>query len=99
MNLYGYVYECPARKHFQWWYGWAVRSLLTPMKQVAGMLKRRFANIITYLKHRITNATSESINAKIQMGEIHSPQFPQQTELHQRNLLPLRRPRPHPGSH
>jgi hypothetical protein len=25
-----------------------------------------FANIITYLKHRITNATSESINAKIQ---------------------------------
>jgi len=36
------------------------------MKEVAGMLKRRFANIITYLKHRITNATSESINAKIQ---------------------------------
>jgi transposase len=36
------------------------------MKEVAGMLKRRFANIITYLKHRITNAASESINAKIQ---------------------------------
>ena len=36
------------------------------MKEVAGTLKRRFANIITYLKHRITNATSESINAKIQ---------------------------------
>jgi transposase len=36
------------------------------MKEVAGMLKRRFANIITYLKHRINNATSESINAKIQ---------------------------------
>jgi len=31
-----------------------------------GMLKRRFENIITYLKHRITNAASESINAKIQ---------------------------------
>ena len=44
----------------------AVRSRLGPMKEVAGMLKRRFANIITYLKHRITNATSESINAKIQ---------------------------------
>jgi hypothetical protein len=28
--------------------------------------KRRFANIITYLKHRITNATCESLNAKIQ---------------------------------
>jgi transposase len=30
------------------------------------MLKRRFANIIIYFKHRITNATNESINAKIQ---------------------------------
>src|SRR6266404_337668 len=66
MNLYTYVYEGPARKHFQWWHSWAVRSRLAPMKEVAGMLKRRFANIITYLKHRITNATSESINAKIQ---------------------------------
>lgn len=26
----------------------------------------RFENIITYLRHRITNASSESINAKIQ---------------------------------
>ena len=56
MNLYTYVYEGPARKHFEWWYGWAVRSRLGPMKAVAGMFKRR----------RITNATSESINAKIQ---------------------------------
>src|SRR5512135_3043624 len=22
MSLYNYVYEGPARKHFQWWYGW-----------------------------------------------------------------------------
>jgi transposase len=66
MNLYAYVYEGPAKKHFQWWYGWAVRSRLAPMKEVAAMLKRRFENIITYLKHRITNATSESLNAKIQ---------------------------------
>jgi transposase len=66
MSLYGYTYEVPARKHFTWWYNWAVRSRLTPMIQVARMLKRRFANIITYLKHPITNATSESINAKIQ---------------------------------
>ena len=29
-------------------------------------LKRRFENIITYLRHRVTNAASESINAKIQ---------------------------------
>ena len=66
MSLYEYIYEGPARKHFQWWHGWAVRSRLAPMIAVAGMLKRRFENIITYLKHRITNAASESINAKIQ---------------------------------
>ncbi|HVH70107.1 MAG TPA: ISL3 family transposase [Candidatus Dormibacteraeota bacterium] len=66
MALYNYVYEKPARKHFQWWYSWAVRSRLEPMKKIAGMLKRRFENIITYLAHPITNATSESLNAKIQ---------------------------------
>jgi transposase len=66
MSLYDYVYEGPARKHFQWWHGWATRSRLIPMIGVAGTLKRRFENIITYLKHRITNAASESINAKIQ---------------------------------
>jgi hypothetical protein len=43
-----------------------VRSRLHPMLDVARTLKRRFENIITYLRHRITNATSESINAKIQ---------------------------------
>ena len=36
------------------------------MIDVARRLKRRFENIITYLKHQITNAGSESINAKIQ---------------------------------
>lgn len=66
MTLYNYVYEKPARKHFQWWYSWAIRSHLEPMKKVAGMLKRRFENIITYLRHQITNAISESLNAKIQ---------------------------------
>jgi transposase len=30
------------------------------------MLKRRFENIITCLKHQITNAASESINSRIQ---------------------------------
>ena len=66
MALYNYVYEKPARKHFQWWYNWAIHSRLEPMKEKARMLKRRFENIITYLRHQITNAASESLNAKIQ---------------------------------
>jgi transposase len=66
MVLFDYHYERPARKHFRWWHGWAVRSRLQPMIEVARMLKRRFGNIITYLRQRITNAASESINSKIQ---------------------------------
>lgn len=66
MALFDYHYERPARKHFHWWHGWAVRSRLQPMIEVARMLKRRFENILTYLRHRITNAASESINSKIQ---------------------------------
>jgi transposase len=66
MALFLYVYERPARKHFRWWHGWAVRSRLQPMVETARMLKRRLANILTYLRHRITNAASESIHSKIQ---------------------------------
>ena len=66
MALFGYFYERPARKHFRWWHNWATRSRLRPMIEKARMIKRRFENIITYLRHRITNAASESINSKIQ---------------------------------
>lgn len=66
MAFFCYVYERPARKHFHWWHNWAVRSRLRPMIDKARMLKRRFENVVTYLKHRITNAASESINSKVQ---------------------------------
>lgn len=66
MELFDYVSQVWARKHFRWWYNWASHSRLAPMIKVASMLKRRLENILTYLRHRITNAASESINAKIQ---------------------------------
>jgi hypothetical protein len=44
----------------------AVRSRLKAMIEVGRMLKRRFENILTYLRPRVTNAASESINSKIQ---------------------------------
>ena len=49
------------------WYGWAVRSRLTPVKKVAAMIKRHLPNVLTYFKHRLTNAGSEAINSVIQM--------------------------------
>ncbi len=66
MVLWDYTYEGPARKHFGWWYRWATRSRLKPIIDKAKMLKERLSNVLTYLKHPITNATSESINSKIQ---------------------------------
>ena len=66
MRLWDYRCEGSARKHFAWWYRWATHSRLAPMIETAKMLKSRLANVLTYLKHPITNATSESLNAKIQ---------------------------------
>jgi hypothetical protein len=42
-----------------------MRSQLERMKKKARMLKWRFENVITYSRNQITNAASESLNAKI----------------------------------
>jgi transposase len=66
MTLFSYSYTGAARSFFQQWYGWASRCRLKPMMEVGRMLKRRIENILTFIKHPITNAASESLNAKIQ---------------------------------
>jgi len=55
-----------AQRHFNWWYRWATHSRLKPIIKKAKMLKSRLPNLLTYFKHQITNATSESLNSKIQ---------------------------------
>lgn len=65
-QFWEYTYPKAAENFFNRWYSWAIRSRLPPIKNVARTLKRRFGNIITYFKHPITNAMSESLNAKIQ---------------------------------
>lgn len=65
--FWSYAYAKCAEKYFKAWYFWATHSRLTPMIEAAKTLKRHIANLLTYFKHRITNATSEGINSKIQM--------------------------------
>lgn len=65
-GLWTYSYRKSAETFFSRWYGWAVRSRLPAMAKAARMMKERLPNILTYLKHRITNAMSESLNSKIQ---------------------------------
>lgn len=75
MFLWDYSYENAARKHFAWWYRWASRCRLQPMIEKARMLKARLPNILTYLQHGITNATSESLNSKIQWVKYNARGF------------------------
>jgi transposase len=61
-----YIYAGSARTFFERWYQWAVRSQLPPVREVAKMLKNHLVNILTYFRHRITNAVSEGLNSRIQ---------------------------------
>jgi len=64
-DLWSYRSVAWARKFFKRWYGWARRSRLEPVKEVARMLHRRLGNILTYCTHRITNGVAEGLNSKI----------------------------------
>ena len=65
-RLWDNTYVGAARVFFRGWYRWAMRSRLEPMKKVARMRKAHLESIPTYLTHRITNAVTEGLNAKIQ---------------------------------
>lgn len=65
-HLWDYTYVGAARTFFQRWYWWATHSRLAPIIKVARMVKAHLENILTYLTHRITNAVTEGLNAKIQ---------------------------------
>ena len=64
--FWDYTYAKNAEKHFRKWYGWATRSRLKPVVSVAKTLNRHLDNLLTYFRHRITNAKSEGFNSRIQ---------------------------------
>ncbi len=65
-EFWTYSYQASAEKFFQRWYWWATHSRLKPMVDVAKLMKRHLPNILTYLRHLITNAMMEGFNSKIQ---------------------------------
>jgi len=74
-KFWDYKYAGWALKYFKAWYFWATHSRLLPIIKAAKTLKRHLANIMTYFKHRITNATVEGINSKIQVVKLMSRGF------------------------
>jgi transposase len=59
--------EKEARSVFARWHKWAARSRLPPLVKAASTLASHLENLVTYIKHHITNAVSEGINSKIQL--------------------------------
>jgi transposase len=65
-HFWGYHNTGAAENFFARWFGWARRSQLKPIKEVALMLKRHLDNLLTSMRHPITNAVTEGLNSKIQ---------------------------------
>lgn len=55
-----------ARRIFDAWYAWAIRSRLAPIKRVAQMIKRHLEGILNAIVAVVTNARLEGINTMIQ---------------------------------
>lgn len=54
-----------AKRFWDRWYFWATHSRLPPMIEKSKLLARHLPNILTYFKHRVTNAVAEGLNSKI----------------------------------
>ena len=65
-KFWDYAYAGSARKYFEWWYGWAVRSRLKPIVEVAKRLKRHLEGLLNYVRHKVTNAMAEGFNSRVQ---------------------------------
>jgi transposase len=65
-RLWFYRYPGCARRFFEDWHEWAIKSRLEPMKKVAQRLLKHLPRILNYIRHGVTNARAEGINNKIQ---------------------------------
>ncbi len=61
-----YTYPGAARTFFARWFWRATHSWLRPVAAVAKLIQRHLPNLLTYLRHRLTNASLEGVNATIQ---------------------------------
>ena len=64
-ELWSYTSKAWATKFWKRWYYWATHSRLAPMVDSAKLIARHLPNVLTYFKHRITNAVAEGLNSKI----------------------------------
>lgn len=66
-HFWNYHSLAAAVSFYEGWRKAVMRSRLEPLKKVARTIDAHWRGIINYIKHRITNAVSEGLNAKIQV--------------------------------
>ncbi len=64
-GLWDYLSVGWAKRFLKKLCSWAKRSKLEPMGKVANMLMDHMDNIVTFCRHRVTNAVAEGLNSKI----------------------------------
>jgi transposase len=74
-GFWEYHYAGSALKFFNRWYFWTTHSRLKPVIEAARTLKRHLPGLLTYCKHRITNAAAEGMNSKIQLIKANARGF------------------------
>lgn len=75
MSLWHYVSKIWARKGWEQWLSWAVRSRLEPIKSVARTIKTHLWGILNAIVLKVSNGPAEGLNSRIKMIKVRSRGF------------------------
>ncbi len=75
MSLWHYVSKTWARKGWEQWLSWAVRSRLDPIKEVAKTIKEHLWGILNAIVLKVSNGPAEGINSRIKTIKVRSRGF------------------------
>jgi transposase len=75
MSLWRYVSKTWARKGWEKWLAWAVRSRLDPIKEVAKTIKEHLWGILNAIVLEVSNGPAEGLNSRIKTIKVRSRGF------------------------
>ena len=75
ISLWHYVSKTWARKGWEQWLSWAVRSRLDPIKEVAKTIKEHLWGILNAVVLKVSNGPAEGLNSRIKMIKVRSRDF------------------------
>ncbi len=75
MSLWHYVSKTWARKGWEQWLSWAVRSRLKPIRDVARIIKKHLWGILNAIVLKVSNGPAEGLNSRIKTIKVRSRGF------------------------